>query len=87
MEVKLNNQTSPVRQVLSRAIQAPTAQPGEEITSFKGSYALDGALASTPDVRAEVVDRARQLVAQSSYPPKEVIDRIASLLAVELSDL
>jgi hypothetical protein len=41
-------------------------------------------LAATPDSRADVVIRAENLVASSSYPPTEVIKRIANLLAANL---
>ena len=46
--------------------------------------ALDRALADTPDLRADRVERARELIRDVSYPPEETIQRIASLLATNL---
>lgn len=37
-------------------------------------------LRSQPDVRPEVLERARQLVADPGYPPKDVINAIANIL-------
>jgi hypothetical protein len=45
---------------------------------------LDQALASVPDVRPEVVERARNLVNLVQYPPAETMRKIARLLAMEI---
>jgi hypothetical protein len=56
---------------------------GEEV---RDSYMPDQnenlmqALRSQPDVRPEVLERAKQLVTDSGYPPKDVIDSIANAL-------
>jgi len=52
--------------------------------SFEQSASLDSALAATPDSRADVIARAEKLVSSPSYPPPEVIQRIANLLASNL---
>lgn len=57
---------------------------GASDISFAGSDSLNAALASLPDVRSEVVSRAEDLVESASYPPREVINRIANLLAANL---
>ncbi|MFA6544193.1 MAG: hypothetical protein WCS99_07190 [Limisphaerales bacterium] len=85
MEIKINNQTSPVGQAISRAVKTPVGASTGETASFEGRAKLDAALASTPEVRPEVVARARELVSKPSYPPREILDRIANLLAIELS--
>lgn len=59
--------------------------PAGPAASFEGSNELNAALAAEPDVRAEAVTRAQNLIAQSSYPPPEVIKRIASLLAANIA--
>jgi len=38
------------------------------------------ALRSQPDVRPDVLERARRLVADPDYPPKEVIGAVAKFL-------
>jgi hypothetical protein len=52
--------------------------------SFEQSSELRAALTAAPDSREAVVIRAENLVASSSYPPAEVIKRIATLLAANL---
>jgi hypothetical protein len=50
---------------------------------FDNADALEKALERTPDVRSEVVERGKQLVADQTYPPRETLQRIAALLAME----
>jgi hypothetical protein len=52
--------------------------------SFEQSAVLNSALQAAPDSRAEVVSRAEDLVSSSAYPPREMIQRIANLLAANL---
>ena len=44
------------------------------------------ALAQTPDIRADQVARAKELVKQSDYPPAEMVRKIGELLAGHLSN-
>ena len=53
-------------------------------TSFESSDSLNAALKAVPNSRADVVSRAEDLVSESAYPPPEVINRIANLLAANL---
>lgn len=39
-----------------------------------------------PSVRSDKVARARELIASADYPPKEVLQSVASLLATHLSE-
>ena len=41
---------------------------------------LRDALARTPEVRSDVVERGKTLAADSTYPPQEIIDSLAKLL-------
>lgn len=59
--------------------------PAGPAASFDGADELNASLAAVPDVRAEAITRAQNLVAQASYPPPEVIKRIANLLAANLA--
>jgi hypothetical protein len=86
MEINPNRSVNPVNPVVgpakAQAPVAPTATDGD--ASFEQSSELRAALDATPDARAEVVIRAENLVASSSYPPTEIIKRIANLLAANL---
>lgn len=57
------------------------ARTGDEV-SLEQSAALLTALADTPDVRPEEVERAKQLIGDVRWPPEETIRRIAELLAI-----
>jgi hypothetical protein len=50
--------------------------------SFMASASLEGKLSALPTVRPEKVDLAKSLLANPNYPPTELLDRIAILLAV-----
>lgn len=83
MEIKLNASLDSVARITSaqrpfRPRQTP------EIDGFASSHALEAALAKTPDVRAEKLDYARDMIGDPIYPPTEAIQRIATLLAMEL---
>lgn len=47
---------------------------------------IKAALARHPEIRSEVVDRARAFVEDPKYPPREVIDSIARELLTKVSD-
>jgi hypothetical protein len=85
MEINPNRNVDPVKPAgsVAKAKAAAAAQTDAEV-SFEQSDYLASALAATPDAREDVVIRAENLVASSSYPPAEVIKRIANLLAANL---
>ena len=84
MEINPNRSVNPVTPAGAPAkAQAVTPAP-VEAASFEQSTYLRTALDAAPDTRAEVIIRAENLVASSSYPPAEVIKRIANLLAANL---
>lgn len=58
--------------------------PADQV-NFSATEAVDKALSATPDVRAEEVERARQLIGDPSYPPPETIRKLSELLAVQFS--
>jgi hypothetical protein len=70
--------------VKSRGVSQGGSVDAEEETSFIQSDGLNAALQAVPDSRADVVARAESLVSSSSYPPPEMIQRIANLLAANL---
>jgi hypothetical protein len=61
-----------------------SAPPADGV-ELNHARALEQALARLPDVRPEAVARGEQLVSSSSYPPPEIIRRISSLLALNMS--
>jgi hypothetical protein len=62
----------------------PRMEPSEP--AFQHSAALDRSLNRAPDVRAEKVQRARELVGDVSYPPPQTMRRIAQLLAINAAE-
>lgn len=86
MQVNPSHHSDPVGQ--TELIRRPVAQPqsATDGTSFDRSAALDRSLEKTPDVRPEVVERARQLIEDTSYPPPVAINKIADLLAMKFAE-
>ena len=83
MQVNANQQIRPESPVAAVGSGAPSrkAVTGSEV-EFSRSERLNRALALTPDVRAEEVERAEGLVQDVHYPPQETIRRISQLLAL-----
>ena len=85
MEINPNRSVNPVTPAGEPAkAKAVTPAPADADASFEQSASVRAALTAAPDTRAEVVIRAENLIASSSYPPSEVIKRIANLLAASL---
>lgn len=61
------------------ATPAP-AEKGDNLSSSQ-TKVLREALSSTPEVRPEVVERGRRLAVDPNYPPRELILRLAKLMA------
>ncbi len=71
--------------IAGMAASSPAVRPMKEEgdqASFLRSEALNRALRDTPDVRPERVARARELIGDVQYPPRETITKISNLLAV-----
>lgn len=86
MEINPNRNVTPVDLVAStaRAKAAGVSAPVVGDASFEQSSWLSSALAAVSDTRSDIVARAERLVASATYPPPEVINRIANLLAANL---
>lgn len=52
--------------------------------SFAGASALESALGLVPDVRPEAVARAKQLIADPTYPSAQTLRRASDFLAKKL---
>ncbi len=60
----------------------PTAQVPAETDTIRASSQenLKEALRAQPEVRPELVERGKQLLADGNYPPREIIRRLSEML-------
>ena len=80
MRVDTNSELSRVGKV--RATTPPRRTPTDPNTvDLSKTDALDAALKSTPDVRAELVARAKLLIQDPGYPSDKVVNQVAGVLA------
>ena len=85
MEIEFNPARTPATGAghpVERRNAAPAARTER---SFERTAALETALKEIPLVRADKVEHARSLVADTKYPPEETLNRIANLLAIHMS--
>lgn len=66
-----------------RTVVPATPRPIDEV-NLEDSVAVDRALRETPDIRPEVIERAKTLVGDPTYPPQEAIRSLSHLLAMHL---
>lgn len=81
MEIKLNTNIESVGKLAGSYAKKIEAKVADEGPAFSKSEALETALRQTPDLRADVVAKSKELVADKTYPPVETIKKIAVLLA------
>ena len=86
MQVNPSHHSDPIRQSELARRSGTSPRPTAEGTAFERSAALNQSLANTPEVRPQAVERARRLIADTSYPPQEAINKIANLLAMSLTE-
>ena len=82
MEIEFNTS-----RLAKRDLTPPVARPGSpppavDTTSFTATTSLDGQLQNVPATRVDKVALAKSLITNPNYPPTELLDRIAALLAV-----
>ena len=85
MEIELNTSRLASVPPPSTPPRVREPAPAHDEASFSGAQALTEALARLPDTRPEVVQRSREVVGSVKYPPDETLNRIAKLLAMNLS--
>jgi hypothetical protein len=84
MEIKLNSNIDSVARVSNTQPKASRPIDSDpDVAVFETSRALEARLQSLPDVRANVVEHGRRLAGDPAYPPRETIQRIAALLALD----
>ena len=69
--------------VNAEAIKVPK-QSGE-VATFSATEALNASLKAAPEARQAEIERATRLVEGENYPSSELINRLAKLLADEIS--
>jgi len=84
MEINLNPGRGP-DPVEGQAIHRPEPAKAPDTETFARSQALESLTHESPDIRAEQVTRARALFADVKYPPDELLNGIAHLLAVNIN--
>ena len=83
MEIEFNtNSRIPQAGSSQPAARRDTTTAAPDTVSFSTSDSLKSRLSQISTVRPEQVARAKQLVADASYPPDYVLNRIATLLAI-----
>jgi len=82
MQINPNSQVRPVFRMVAHppAVQKVGAETGP--VEFSQVTALNEALQQAPNARAEQINRARKLVGEVDYPPRETMRSIAQLLAI-----
>lgn len=81
-------QTNTVRLAGSTGVNPETVRalkPPVEEATFSATASLNAALKAAPEVRQAEIERATKLVETGNYPPPELINRLAKLLADEIS--
>jgi hypothetical protein len=84
MEIDFNPSRVPQAEPSQPAPRQDATTTATDGASFQGTAALQDQLKGLQAVRPEKVQQAKGLVSDSQYPPDDVLDRIAVLLAVRL---
>lgn len=87
MDINLNPQVGAVARAATGQVRPREAAPPGNDVVLDESRALEARFEAAPDIRPEVVERARGLVADPQYPPAETIRKIAQLLAINVEPL
>ncbi len=85
MEIEFNPGRVPKVESSQTAARPSATAPADE-TSFTDSAALQDKLNNISDVRPEKVAYAKGLVSNAGYPPNDILDRIAVLLAINVKE-
>jgi hypothetical protein len=85
MEVEFNAGLTGNIPVGQSPIRREPAQSAASAMSFDNTQALEQTLKETPTVRPEAVNRAAALLSDPEYPSNEVMNRVATVLAQNIS--
>ncbi|HOW64083.1 MAG TPA: hypothetical protein P5186_12390 [Candidatus Paceibacterota bacterium] len=84
MQIDPNMSVGSVARMDSRSPAATKNVSNSDQAAFDQSQALENQFNNTPDVRADLVERAVSLIGRVDYPPPQVIRRLSNLLAMSI---
>lgn len=82
MEIEFNPSRISQTESTQPAAKRDSTAAAADTASFTASNSLNSQLGNIATVRPEQVAKAKALVGSSKYPPDDVLDRIAILLAI-----
>jgi hypothetical protein len=84
MEIDFN--TNPVGKPApaQAAAQSTPSRPVNESAPFEAIDSLEAKLRQLSDLRPDLVERGKSLASDVKYPPDEILNGIANLLAMKL---
>ncbi len=82
MEIEFNTGRIPQAESSPQAAKRTSVPDASAAVSFSASDSLKSQLSSLSAPRPEAVAKGKQLVADASYPPDYLLDRVAKLLAI-----
>ena len=82
MQINATNQAQPLPEPERRAAKPATGW--QDAANFAETDALARKLSLSPDARPDAVERAKDLIAQTDYPPDVTIRGLANLIASKL---
>jgi hypothetical protein len=82
MEVRLDTEIISIPRMANFPSKPSSPAARAQEVSFAQTDAINGALAQTPAVRPEEVQRAKTLLSSEHYPPQVMMEKISRLLAV-----
>jgi hypothetical protein len=82
MEIEFNTRRIPPAESSLTVTRRSDTSAATDAVSFSASDALKSQLSNLSASRPEQVAQAKALVADGKYPPDDVLDRVAVLLAI-----
>lgn len=82
MEIEFNTNRIARADSVQPAVKPQVARAETDAAVFPSVASLEAGLSNVPEVRTDKVQQARDLVTNVQYPPNDVLDRIAVLLAL-----
>ena len=84
MEIEFNTSRIAKRDSIPPAAPRESAPLAANDASFPAASSLDGKLSDISSGRPDKIEQAKSLLVDPNYPPLELLDRIAHLLAVNV---
>lgn len=84
MEIEFNTSKVNKPEPVTPVTRQDAVRRVEEDASFENTAALEAQLRELPDVRSEKLEQARALLSNVQYPPEQVLNSLAALLAMKI---